>query len=189
AWGDEPGELEHRAVYRTDADGTVVEVTHEPEKPNGIALSPDEKTLYVADHNNGTDKIDPKAPPPKKGAMKVYGFPLGDDGLVNGKAKLLWDYNEQNGTDGMCVDAKGNLYMAARSLKRPGILVVDPNGKEVGFIPTGPSQPDDAKEPTGIPANCCFGLGDEVSTLYVTIDKSLYRIKLKAEGYHIPFDK
>src|SRR5947199_311644 len=72
--GPEPRELEHRAVYRIDKDGTVTEVTHECEKPNGIALSPDRKTLYLVDHNNGTDTIDPTAPPPKKGAMKLYGF-------------------------------------------------------------------------------------------------------------------
>src|SRR5438445_280524 len=63
--GDEKRELEHRAVYRVDTDGKVVEVTHDAEKPNGIALSPDEKTLYVADHNNGTDKIDTSKPAPK----------------------------------------------------------------------------------------------------------------------------
>src|SRR5262245_36086963 len=73
--GDEPRELEHRAVYRINTDGSVVEVTHEVEKPNGIALSPDDKTLYLADHNNGTDKIDPNGPPPQTGAMKIYAFP------------------------------------------------------------------------------------------------------------------
>ena len=67
--GDEPRELQHRAVYRINTDGSVVEVTHDVEKPNGVALSPSEKTLYVGDHNNGTDKIDPTAPPPKIGAM------------------------------------------------------------------------------------------------------------------------
>src|SRR3954464_14469285 len=82
--GTEPRELEHRAVYRIDKDRTVVEVTHDVEKPNGIALSPDRKTLYVADHNNGTDRIDPDAPKPKLGAMKVHAFPLGPDGLVDG---------------------------------------------------------------------------------------------------------
>ena len=52
--GDEPRELEHRAVYRIDTDGSVVELTHEVEKPNGVALSPDGKTFYLIDHNNGT---------------------------------------------------------------------------------------------------------------------------------------
>ena len=47
--GHESRELEHRAVYRTTVDGDVVEVTHAVTKPNGIALSPDEQTLYVAE--------------------------------------------------------------------------------------------------------------------------------------------
>jgi gluconolactonase len=183
--GDEPRELEHRAVYRIDIDGKVVEVTHEGEKPNGVALSPDDKTLYVIDHNNGTDKIDPTKPEPKKGAMKVYAFPLGADGLVSGERKTIVDFGEQAGGDGMCVDVKGNIYIAARSLKRPGILVVDPNGKEVAFIPTAAPQPG-AKAPVGIPSNCTFGRGAESKVLYVTIDTSLYRIPLKVEGYHIP---
>jgi gluconolactonase len=186
--GDEPRELEHRAVYRIDRDGTVVEVTHEVEKPNGIALSPDEKTLYVADHNNGTDKIDPNSPPPKKGAMKVYAFPLGADGLVNGPRRTLVDFGDEDGCDGMTVDAKGNIYLTSRSLKRPGVLVIDPTGKEVAFIPTGPSQPG-AKEPVGIPSNVTFGIGADSKTLYVTVDKSLYRIRLKVEGAPRPFEK
>jgi len=182
--GDEPRELEYRAVYRLDPDGTVVEVTHDCEKPNGICLSPDAKTLYVADHNNGTDKIDPKGPKPKKGAMKLYAFPLGDDGLVKGERKTIIDFGEENGIDGMCVDVKGNLYLAVRSLKKPGVWVTDPAGKELAYIPTGAAQPD-AKEPVGIPANVCFGLGDESKTLYVTVDKSLYRIGVKNDGYRV----
>jgi gluconolactonase len=186
--GTEPRELEHRAVYRLDKDGTVREVTHEPEKPNGIVLSPDQKTLYVIDHNNGTDRIDPTAPPPKEGAMTVVAFPLGDDGLVKGPPRTVIDFAPEKGADGMAVDMHGNLYLAVRSLKRPGIWVLDPSGKELGYIPTGTSQPE-AKEPKGIPSNCTFGLGDEIKTLYVTVDTSLYRIRLKAEGWHIPFTK
>jgi gluconolactonase len=186
--GDEPRELEHRAVYRLDRDGTVVEVTHDCEKPNGIALSPDQKTLYLADHNNGTDRIDPATPPPKKGAMKVYAFPLGADGLVSGPRKTLVDFGAEDGCDGMTMDVRGHVYLAVRSLKRPGVLVIDPAGQEVAFIPTGPSQPG-AKDPVGIPANCTFGTGQESKVLYVTVDKSLYRIGLKVDGYHIPWEK
>jgi gluconolactonase len=186
--GEEPRELEHRAVYRIDPGEEAIEVTHEVEKPNGIAISPDQKTLYVADHNNGTDQIDPNAPPPKKGAMKIYAFPLGPDGLVSGPRKTLVDFGEENGCDGMTVDVKGNIYLTARSLKRPGVMVIDPAGKEIAFIPTGPSQPD-AREPKGLPSNCDFGIGDESNMLYVTIDKSLYRIRLKVDGYHIPWAK
>ena len=187
--GDEPRELEHRAVYRVGKDGgTVIEITHDVEKPNGIALSPDQKTLYVADHNNGTDKIDPKAPPPKHGAMKLYAFPLGADGKVVGPRKTIIDFGGEAGIDGMTVDVKGNLYLALRSLKRPGILVVDPQGKELAFIPTGKPQPG-SKTPVGLPSNCDFGLGDESKVLYVTVDVSLYRIPLKIDGYHIPWVK
>ena len=185
--GSEPRELEHRAVYRIGPGDKVAEVTHELEKPNGIALSPDERFLYVADHNNGTDRIDPTAPAPKPGAMKIYRFTLDEEGNVKGEGKVLKDFGAEAGCDGMTVDRKGNVYLAVRSLKRPGILVIDSEGKEVAFIPTGPSQPD-AKTPVGIPSNCCFGIGAESKVLYVTVDVSLYRIPLKVEGYHVPFE-
>jgi gluconolactonase len=186
--GDEPRELKHRAVYRIDTESTVEEITHDVEKPNGIALSPDQKTLYVVDHNNGTDKIDPKAPPPKKGAMKLYAFPLGDDGKVSGARKTLIDFGDEDGIDGMTTDVKGNLYLTVRSLKRPGVVVTDPRGKELAFIPTGKSQPG-AKESVGLPSNCDFGIGEESKVLYVTVDTSLYRIRLNIDGYHIPWSK
>jgi gluconolactonase len=186
--GSEPRELEYRAVYRLDQDGSVVEVTHDVEKPNGIAHSPDQKTLYVVDHNNGTDRIDPSAAPPKKGAMKLYAFPLGPDGLVNGPRKTVIDFGTEDGIDGMTVDVRGNLYMAVRSLKRPGVWVSDPTGKEIAYLPTGPPQPL-AKEAHGIPANVAFGIGTESSMLYVTVDKSLYRIRCKVDGFHIPWEK
>jgi gluconolactonase len=186
--GTEPRELEHRAVYRIDPDDKVVEVTHALEKPNGIALSPDERTLYVADHNNGTDRIDPSAPAPKPGAMTVRAFRLDSEGRAQGSGKVLIDFGAEPGCDGMTVDGKGNVYLSVRSLKRPGIQVLDPDGKEVAFIPTGASQPG-AKEPKGIPSNCCFGMGEESKVLYITVDVSLYRIPLKVEGHHIPFEK
>lgn len=186
--GDESRELEHRAVYCIEPDGKLREVTHAPEKPNGIALSPDDRTLYVVDHNNGTDRIDPSAPAPKHGAMKVHAFPLDANGRVKGPGKVLIDFGMENGCDGMTMDVKGNLYLAVRSSKRPGIWVHDPDGKELAYIPTGPSQPG-AKEPKGIPSNCCFGIGAESKVLYITVDTSLYRIPLKIEGYQILFEK
>jgi gluconolactonase len=186
--GEEPRELEHRSVYRVDGDGNnLVEVTHDVEKPNGIALSPDGTVLYVADHNNGTDKIGGPGPV-KQGAMKVYAFPLGPDGLVKGKRRVLYDFGAEAGCDGMTVDSKGNLYLTSRSLRRPGVLVLDPSGKELAFIATGKSQPG-AREPVGIPSNVTFGIGDERNVLYVTVDRSLYRIKLKAEGFRVPWEK
>ena len=64
--GTEPRELEHEAVYRLDPDGTVLEMTRDVEKPNGIVLSPDQKTLYVGDHNNGGNRLKPTDPEPKR---------------------------------------------------------------------------------------------------------------------------
>ena len=185
--GTEPRELEHRAVYRIDTDGTVVEVTHDVEKPNGIAISPDQKTLYVADHNNGTDRIDPTAPPPKKGAMKVYAFPLGPDGLVDGPRRTLVDFGDEEGSDGMTVDTEGRIYLASRTPSRPGVLVIDPTGKEVAFIKTGRAPDRAPASPWATRATVDFGIGDEKNVLYITVDKSLYRIRLNATGYHIPW--
>jgi len=179
--GTEPRELEHRAVYRIDGDGKIIEVTHQVEKPNGIALSPDQKTLYLADHNNGTDRIGgPEIPKP--GAMKVYAFPLGSDGLVHGERKTLVDFGDQAGCDGMTVDSKGHIYLTERSGKRPGVLVIDPTGKEVAFVPTGMPNQDDATA-EGRPSNVTFGIGPEKNMLYITVDVSLYRIPLKVDGY------
>ncbi len=183
--GTEPRELEHEAVYRVDADRTVVEITRDVEKPNGIVLSPDQRTLYVGDHNNGGNRLRPTDPEPKRGAMKVYAFPLDEDGLVGGPRETLVDFGTENGCDGMTVDSTGNLYLACRSLARPGVKVVDPTGQELAFIETGPRDQsglfDDWK---GIPSNVEFGVGDDAHSLYVTIDKALYRVRVRTRGFH-----
>lgn len=189
--GDEPRELEHRAVYRIDKDKTVIEITHEVSKPNGIAISPDGRTLYVADHDNGTDKIDPQGAKPKLGPMKIYAFPLGADGKVSGPRRTIHDFGDQAGCDGMCVDQDGHIYLTARGLKRPGILVLNPAGEEVAFIPTGPvnQTSEGSASPVGLPSNVEFGLGAEANVLYVTIDVSLYRIPLKTKGFHVQYSR
>ncbi len=183
--GSEPRELEREAVYRLDTDGSVIEITHDVEKPNGIVLSPDQKTLYVGDHNNGGNRLKPTDPEPKRGAMKIYAFPLDASGLVNGPRRTLVDFGAENGCDGMTVDSVGNVYASCRSLARPGILVIDPTGQELAFVETGPKNQkglfDDWK---GIPSNVEFGIGDDANSLYITIDKSLYRLKVKTRGFH-----
>jgi gluconolactonase len=186
--GNEHRELEQQAVYRIEFDGTVAEaivneVTDDVEMPNGIVLSPDERTLYVGDHNNGGNRLSPNDPPPKRGAMRLYAFPLSADGLVNGPRRTLVDFGSENGCDGITVDADGNIYASCRSLAKPGILVIDPQGKELAFLPTGPTNQqglfDDWR---GIPSNVEFGIGADDHTLYVTIDKGLFRIRTKTTG-------
>jgi gluconolactonase len=188
--GDEPRELDYRAVYRIDLDGTVEEITHEVSKPNGIALSPDGYTLYVADHDNGTDKIDPTQASPPQGDMKVYAYPLGPEGKVAGSRKTFVDFGDKKGCDGMAVDERGNLYLTVRDAGRPGVMVVNPKGQEVAFIPTGAegqNADDPANPPVGLPSNVEFGIGDESNVLYVTVDTSLYRIPLKVNGFHVQY--
>lgn len=183
--GTEPRELEREAVYRLDRDGSVIEITHDVEKPNGIALSPDQRTLYVADHNNGGNRLSPNDPEPKRGAMKIHAFPLDEQGLVRGERQTLVDFGKENGCDGMRVDSSGNIYLAVRSLARPGILVIDPSGRELSFLPTGPGGQSGLFEDwRGIPSNVEFGTGEDAHTLYVTIDKSLNRIAVKTKGLH-----
>jgi gluconolactonase len=121
--------------------------------------------------------------------MKVHAFPLGPEGRVGGPRKTILDFGEEDGCDGMTVDMNGNLYLAARSLRRPGILVADPSGKELAFIATGPPNQEGAGEPAGLPSNCDFGIGEEKQVLYLTVDRSLYRIRLNAEGFHIPWER
>ena len=183
--GSEPRELEHRAVYRVDASGRVDEVTHDVVKPNGIALGPHGKTLYVADHDNGTDRIDPALPAPKQGVMRLLAFPLGEGGRVNGERRVLIEFGEEKGVDGMTTDVDGNLYLALRSSSRPGVLIVNAEGKELAHIPTGKPQAG-AISPVGLPSNCVFGRGLESNLLYVTIDTGLHRIRLNARGLHLP---
>jgi gluconolactonase len=183
--GAEPRELPNEAVYRLEKDGTVIKIADDVEKPNGLALSPDQHTLYLADHNNGGNRLSPTDPEPKRGAMKVYAFPLDRNGLVSGPRSTLVDFGKENGCDGMRVDRQGNLYLAVRSLARPGILIIDATGKDLAFIPTGPTNQSGLFEDwKGIPSNVEFGIGGDSNVLYITIDKSLYRIRLKTRGFH-----
>lgn len=183
--GDEPRELPSRAVYRIEADGSIEIVTENVHKPNGIAISPDGRTLYLADHDNGTDKIDPDAPAPKQGAMRIYAFALDDKGTVRDRRTIV-EFGEKKGCDGMCVDTKGDVYLTVRDASRPGVMVVNPEGTEVGFIPTGAADQDRATA-KGLPSNVEFGIGKDSNTLYVTVDTSLYRIRLRTEGFHVQY--
>jgi len=69
---------------------------------------------------------------------------------------------------------------------RPDVLVVNPAGEEVGFIPTGAADQDQATV-TGLPSNVEFGIGKDSHMLYVTVDTSLYRIRLKSVGFRVQY--
>ncbi len=157
--GEEPRELKQESVYRIDPNGKVTRIIVEVEKPNGIILSPDMKTLYLAENN-------------PTGKRLLLAYPLKEDGSV-GPKKMLYDFGKDRGIDGMCVDASGNIYATAGTGKTAGVVIFTPEGKKLGFIPT----PE-------VPSNCVFG-GKDRKTLYITAGKSLYRIKLNQPGFAV----
>ena len=117
----------------------------------------------------------------KKGQKTAQGhhvlqaYDLAADGTVSNR-RVLVDYHPQSGPDGIIADVDGNLYAAVRAENRPGIVVYNPEGKELAYISTG-------KE---LPTNVGFGSGDESDVLYVTSGKSLYKIQMAKEGYRLP---
>jgi gluconolactonase len=176
--GHEPVDQAVQAVYRIDPDGSIHRIITDAGKPNGVAVSPDQKTLYVVSNDNGNTGIGrlPMDAPAKKGAMTLMAYDLAPDGTAKFR-KTLVDYAPQDGPDGLICDKAGNLYAAVRDVTRPGIYVYSPEGKELAYIKTE------------LPTNVGFGRGDEAKTLYITAGKSLYRIRLNAEGYQLPAKK
>jgi gluconolactonase len=114
--GREPVEQPVQAVYRIDPDGSVHRIITDAGKPNGVAVSPDQKTLYVAD----TDKP----------AIRAYD--LADDGAATFRA-IAVGFPSGGYADGITVDRAGNVYCGCGPL---GARVYAPDGKELAAIPT-----------------------------------------------------
>jgi gluconolactonase len=154
---DPARELDFCGVYRLSKDGKLTLLTTEITRPNGIALSPDEKKLYVASSD------------PEKAIWMVYDVQP-DGTIANGKIfydATAWAKEKRPGLpDGMKVDKDGNLFATGPG----GVLVFSPDGKQLGTFDTG--------VPT---ANVAWG-GDG-STLYITANTALLRVKLSTKGY------
>lgn len=146
-------ELDFQGVYRVDPEGKLTLQVDSLSRPNGIGLSPDEKTLYVAQSD------------PEK--ARYYAFELDENGNVI-SGKVLLDVTSSVGSDrkglpdGLKVDKKGNLFATGPG----GVLVISPEGKLLGTILTGEGT-----------ANC--GFNSDQSFLYMTADMYLMRIRLK----------
>lgn len=145
-------EIPFNGVYRLRPTGEVELLTDELSKPNGIAMSPDEKTLYVANSD------------PERSIW--MSFPVNDDGSI-GEGKVFFDATalakEMPGNpDGLKVDSHGNLFATGPG----GVLILSPDGKHLGTILTG--------APT---ANIAFGDSDKV--VYITASSRLLRMKLR----------
>jgi gluconolactonase len=153
---DPTKEAEQNGVYRVTPSGDVTLLTADLARPNGVAFSPDEKTLYVS--NSETDR-----------AIWMAYDVLTDGTLARGRvlfdATPLAKAGAKGVPDGLRVDRAGNLFAAGPG----GILVISPDGRHLGTIATG--------QPT---SNCAFG--DDGSSLYVTANDRLLRIRLLTKG-------
>lgn len=142
-------------VYRVSKTGVVTLLINDLSRPNGLAFSPDESILYVA-------QSDPAKP-------YIMAYPVLKTGIV-GKGKIFFDVSDlakqglRGLPDGLRVDDKGNLFSTGPG----GVLVISPKGKLLGRIETG-----------NLTANC--GWGDDGSTLYMTANNTLCRIKTKTK--------
>ena len=159
------------AVYRIDAPGKLTRILNAPDiqKPNGIQISPDDKTLYLVEANGA-----------EGGARLIRAFDLHPDGSVS-NMRVHYNFNKGRSADGMSIDSAGNLYASA-GLHRTrgtsetldtkcGIYVISPQGKLLNFIPI----PEDTI------TNNTFG-GPDLKTLYITAGKTLYKVRTTIAG-------
>jgi gluconolactonase len=148
-------ELEFCGVYRIAADGSLGLMSRGMTRPNGLAFSPDEKTLYVA-------QSDPEAPLWKAFAVQADGTL--DEGRTFFDATKLFA-TRKGLPDGMRVDEAGNLFATGPG----GVLIFAADGTHLGTILTGQKT-----------ANCCFA--EDGRTLVMTADSLLCRVRLKTRG-------
>ena len=168
---EDPQQGNPNAVYRIDPDGTTAQLLKWPQvhMPNGVVLSPDEKTLYLIEAHPDADHH-----------RDIRAYDLSADGTLSGERVLVDFYPGRSG-DGMCIDSRGNLYVAAglhatretsETLDtRPGIHVISPEGELLAFRET----PEDTV------TNCTFG-GADLKTLYVACGTKLLAVETKIPG-------
>src|SRR5581483_9387520 len=150
-----PQELPFNGVFRwSAADGSLTLLARDFVRPNGIALSGDERRLFVADTQEGHVRV----------------FDIGPDGSLQAGRVFCQTRHEDlvARPDGIKLDEDGNLYVAS-SLPE-GVWVYDPSGRLLGMVPVGER-----------PANLAFG-GPDWRTLFVTAQTSIYSLRLKKPG-------
>ena len=145
-------ELNFNGIYRLSPAGDLELLYRDQSRPNGIALSPDERTLYVANSDEN---------------QKVWmAYDLDVDGVSN--PRVFYDVNDQldqGAADGMKVDRAGNIFATGPG----GVWVFAADGTHLGSI-----------IPNEVPANVAWG--DDGHTLYMTAETGLYRIRLTTGG-------
>ena len=159
------------AVYRIDGPGRLTRILAAPEvqRPNGIQVSPDDKTLYLVEANQSAG-----------GARMIRAYDLRADGTV-GNMRVHYNFYPGRSADGMSIDTQGNLYASAgmNQLRgtsetldnKAGVYVISPKGTLVRFIPV----------PEDFITNNTFG-GPDMKTLYVTAGKTVYKVRTDIAG-------
>ncbi len=153
AFDDPKKELSFQGVYRLSTKGKLTLLTTEVKAPNGIAFSPDEKKLYVAD----------------SARTLWFVFDVKKDGTLSA-GKVLFDGAELSKArpgvaDSLKVDVYGNIFAAAPG----GLFIIAPDGTLLGRFDLGTA--------TG---NCAWG--EDGSTLFITSNHILYRVRLNTKG-------
>jgi gluconolactonase len=156
----EQKEQAFNGVYRVAIDGSVTVVEKSLTRPNGVALSPDERTLYVTQSEPGRAIIMAYALDANAGIVGSRLFHDATDLAAAGASGL---------TDGLTVAADGTIFTSAPG----GVLVLSKDGKRLGRIVTGKTI-----------ANCKFG--DDGRTLYLASSNMLARIRLSVRGATFP---
>ncbi len=156
-------ELDHDSVYRitppADGEGawSIERLTFDTTRPNGLLLSPDDQTLYVAQSDYEPASV-----------RQLRAYPVLSDGSL-GPFTVLHDFGDARGIDGMRWDAEGNIVATCGwELSGPGsrIAVFAIDGTVLEEHPV----------PAGRPSNCAFG-GPDLDILFVTtLDGRLYRV-------------
>src|SRR5688572_27704663 len=159
------------AVYRIDAPGKLARILAAPDiqRPNGIQISPDDRTLYVVEANGA-----------EGGARLIRAYDLLPDGTAR-NMRVHYNFYPGRSADGMSVDTQGNLYAAAGMHRtrgtaetldtKCGVYVISPEGKLLKFIPV----------PEDYLTNTAFG-GPDMKTLYITAGKTLYKVQNEIAG-------
>lgn len=167
------------AIYRLDPDGKLTQLNTDLMRPNGIEVSPDGKKLYVAD--SAAPRLKPNNIGPaadKFGITKggVIAYDIKPDGsIANGKVIYK---SEAVMPDGMTMDTKGTLYIAAHDKPNREIIAIDSTGKVVQKFPL----PDE----TSLTVQLGFGRGKDAGSLYLSTGGpwGLWRIKTTRTGFY-----
>ncbi|HEX2277272.1 MAG TPA: SMP-30/gluconolactonase/LRE family protein [Candidatus Tectomicrobia bacterium] len=167
----EERELDFSGVHRIAPDGSLSNVTAGTEYPNGIAFSPDERTLYVAITRRDERCIEEKNRGEVCTHQLIRAFDVAPDGTLSNNRVFANMASAADGVpDGMKVDVEGRVYCTGPE----GVWVFDASGQHLGVI----RLPE-------IPANCAWG-GPDHQTMLFTARTSVYSMRMKTPGTRIP---